>query len=227
MSAGFEAGDGVTRDANAFGELLDRQRGQNSRGGDLSAFDLKKWNSPDWEDQTIAFLDSSFRQGAVGIKIWKNIGMVYRDSAGQFIMIDNPRFDRVIDFVISKDKTVMGHLGEPKNCWLPLEEMTVNNDRNYFRSHPEYHMFLHPDFPTYDQQIAARDNMLARHPGIRFVGVYAGSNRCWNGNRPDGSGRPQCRDHDYERGYGPGPNSKQQRCRPIRCAESEDRPLHG
>jgi hypothetical protein len=141
----------------------------------LSAFDLKDWNSPEWEDQTIESLDSSFRQGAIGIKVWKNIGMVYRDSSGAFIMIDNPRFDAVINFVISKNKTVMGHLGEPKNCWLPLDQMTVNNDRNYFRDHPEYHMFLHPEYPTYEQQIAARDNFLARHPNIRFVGAHLGS----------------------------------------------------
>jgi hypothetical protein len=141
----------------------------------LSAFDLKNWNSSQWEDETIASLDSSFHQGAIGIKIWKNIGMVHRDSTGAFIMIDNPRFDPVINFVILKDKTVMGHLGEPKNCWLPLEEMTVNNDRNYFRNHPEYHMYLHPEYPSYDEQITARDNFLARHPDIRFVGAHLGS----------------------------------------------------
>jgi hypothetical protein len=141
----------------------------------LSAFDLKNWNSPEWEEQTIASLDSSFQAGAIGIKVWKNIGMVYRDSSGGFIMIDNPRFDPVINFVIANNKTVMGHLGEPKNCWLPLEEMTVNNDRNYFRDHPEYHMYLHPEYPSYDQQIEARDNFLARHPNIRFVGAHLGS----------------------------------------------------
>jgi hypothetical protein len=145
----------------------------------LSAFDLKNWNDFDWQDRTIESLDSSFKQGAIGIKVWKNIGMVYRDSAGAFIMIDNPRFDPVINFVISKNKTVMGHLGEPRNCWLPLDQMTVNNDRNYFRDHPEYHMFLHPEYPTYEQQIAARDNFLARHPDIRFVGAHLGSLE-WN-----------------------------------------------
>jgi predicted TIM-barrel fold metal-dependent hydrolase len=90
-------------------------------------------------------------------------------------MIDNPRFDSVIQFIIDQKKTVMGHLGEPKNCWLPLEQMTVNNDREYFKSHPEYHMYLHPEYPSYEDQIAARDRFLARHPDMRFVGAHLGS----------------------------------------------------
>jgi hypothetical protein len=141
----------------------------------LTAFDLSGWDSTNWADKTIAQLKTSFGHGALGIKLWKNIGMVYKDSAGHFIMIDNPTFDPVIQFIIDQDKTVMGHLGEPKNCWLPLEQMTVNNDRNYFKEHPEYHMFLHPEYPSYDDQINARDRFLERHPAMRFVGAHLGS----------------------------------------------------
>lgn len=141
----------------------------------LTAFTLKDWNSTTWAEQTIAGLDSSFSEGALGIKLWKNIGMVYKDSADHFIMIDNPRFDPVIEYIIRQDKTVMGHLGEPKNCWLPLEKMTVKNDIEYFKNHPEYHMFLHPEFPSYEDQVNARDRFIERHPDMRFVGAHLGS----------------------------------------------------
>ena len=53
--------------------------------------------------------------------------------------------------------------------------MTVKNDREYFEGHPEYHMYLHPEYPSYEQQIAARDNMLAKHPGLRFDGAHLAS----------------------------------------------------
>src|SRR5690606_32560048 len=145
----------------------------------ISAFDLKRWDSAGWENEAIAQLERSFRDGALGIKIWKSIGMVYKDTAGNFIMIDNPRFDPVIQYVIDHNKTVLGHLGEPKNCWLPLEEMTVNNDRNYFREHPEYHMYLHPENPSYEDQINARDRFLDRHPDMRFVAAHLASLE-WN-----------------------------------------------
>ena len=35
--------------------------------------------------------------------------------------------------------------------------MTVNNDRDYFKNNPQYHMFLHPEYPSYDDQINARE----------------------------------------------------------------------
>lgn len=141
----------------------------------LTAFTLQQWESPYWADETIAKLKNDFSKGALGIKLWKNIGMVYRDQDSSFIMIDNPKFDPVIQYVIDQDKTVMAHLGEPKNCWLPLEQMTVNNDRNYFKNHPEYHMFLHPEYPSYEDQINARDKFVEHHPDMRFVGAHLGS----------------------------------------------------
>ncbi|MBK5279746.1 MAG: amidohydrolase family protein [Bacteroidia bacterium] len=141
----------------------------------LTAFTLHHWDSANWADEIISQLKNSFANGALGIKLWKNIGMVYKDSADHFIMLDNPKFDPVIQYIIDEDKTIMGHLGEPKNCWLPLDQMTVNNDRSYFKNNPEYHMFLHPEYPTYEEQIQARDNFLERHPDMRFVGAHLGS----------------------------------------------------
>lgn len=141
----------------------------------ITTFDLKHWDSVGWENEAIAHIDRSFRDGALGIKLWKSIGMVYKDSSGNFIMVDNPRLDPVIQYVIDHHKTVLGHLGEPKNCWLPLEEMTVNNDRNYFREHPQYHMYLHPEYPSYEDQINARDHFLERHPDMRFVAAHLAS----------------------------------------------------
>ncbi len=141
----------------------------------ITAFSMEEWDSADWEEHTINHLKASFENGALGIKIWKNVGMVEKDSTGNFIMIDDLRFDRVIQFVIDQNKTVLGHLGEPRNCWLPLEQMTVNNDREYFKTHPEFHMYLHPECPSYEEQINARDRFLARHPEMRFVGAHLGS----------------------------------------------------
>ena len=140
-----------------------------------SAFSMEGWDEPDWLEKNMAWLDSSINNGAITVKIWKNIGMVYRDKENKLIMIDNPRFDPIFKMLAEKKVTVIGHLGEPKNCWLPLEEMTTNNDRNYFRDHPQYHMFQHPDLPSYDDQIKARDNMLAKNPDLTFVGAHLGS----------------------------------------------------
>lgn len=141
----------------------------------VTAFAVSDWDDPHWEEKVINWLDSCFDQGALGVKVWKNIGMVSRDKDGNLIMIDDPRFDPVFKHIKERGKTLMGHIGEPKNCWLPLDSMTTNNDRSYFSRHPEYHMYLLPDMPSYQEQVDARDRMLERNPGLTFVGAHLGS----------------------------------------------------
>ena len=94
-------------------------------------------------------------------------------------MIDDPRFDPLIDFIEKNNITGIGHLGEPRNCWLPLGQMTVKGDKSYFTQNPEYYMYLHPENPTYEAQVSARDNMVRKHPNLRFVGAHLGSLE-WN-----------------------------------------------
>jgi predicted TIM-barrel fold metal-dependent hydrolase len=146
-----------------------------TRTAPVVSFPLENWDDSNWQEQTIAYLRKQFERGAVGVKIWKNIGMERRDKNGQLIMVDDAQLDPVIRFIQDQGKVLLGHLGEPKNCWLPLNEMTTNNDRSYFAKNPKYHMALHPEFPSYEEQIAARDRMLAKHPQLNFVGCHLAS----------------------------------------------------
>jgi predicted TIM-barrel fold metal-dependent hydrolase len=140
-----------------------------------TTFSMEDWGAADWQDKTLARLRTDFAQGAIAVKVWKDIGMTFREPDGRFIFIDDPRFDPIFEAIAAVGKTVVGHLGEPRNCWLPIEAMTVPGDKTYFAEHPQYHMYLHPDYPSYEQQVAARDRLLAKHPKLRFVGAHLGS----------------------------------------------------
>jgi len=140
-----------------------------------AAFSMQGWDEPGWQQRVIQELDSEFAQGAVAVKVWKNIGMEFRDAKGRLVMIDDPKFDPVFEFIRQRHKVLIGHQGEPRNCWLPLAEMTVNNDKEYFHEHPQYHMFLHPEMPSYEDQMAARNRMLDRNPQIKFMGAHMAS----------------------------------------------------
>ncbi len=144
-----------------------------------TTFSVDNFNTPGWQQKTLDYLKASFNNGAIAVKVWKNIGMALKDSNGKFVMIDNPAFDPIIDFIEKNNITLIGHLGEPRNAWLPVDQMTVSGDKNYFASHPQYHMFLHPEYPSYEDQVNARDRMLEKHPNIRFVGAHLGSLE-WN-----------------------------------------------
>ncbi len=141
----------------------------------VASFEMRGWDEAGWQQRVLGELGTAFADGAIGVKVWKNIGMEFRDRAGQLVMIDDPKFDPIFAFVRERGRVLVGHQGEPHNCWLPLAQMTVNNDREYFREHPQYHMFLHPELPSYEQQMAARDRMLARNPQLRFMGAHMAS----------------------------------------------------
>ncbi|MEJ7770003.1 MAG: amidohydrolase family protein [Chitinophagaceae bacterium] len=140
---------------------------------------VDNFNAPDWQQKTLDYLKASFEKGAIAVKVWKNIGMDLKDKNGKFVMIDNPAFDPIIDSIEKNNITLIGHLGEPRNAWLPVDQMTVSGDKKYFAAHPQYHMFLHPEYPSYEDQLNARDRMLEKHPNIRFVGAHLGSLE-WN-----------------------------------------------
>jgi len=140
-----------------------------------TAFAMEGWDDPDWTDKVIKQLKEDFDNGANSVKTWKNIGMQARDKKGNNIFLDDPKLDPVFKFIADQGKVLVSHAGEPHNCWLPLDSMTVKNDQNYFRKNPQFHMYLHPEMPSYQDQITHRDNMLAKNPDLSFIGAHMAS----------------------------------------------------
>lgn len=141
-----------------------------------TSFPMDGWeDSETWQNNTIEYLDDSFEKGALAAKVWKNIGLELQDEEGEFLMIDDPLFDPVFEYLAKEGKPLYGHIGEPKNTWLPLEDMSVAQDRNYFENNPKYHMYQHSEYPSYEEIIEARDNMLDKNPELVFIGCHLGS----------------------------------------------------
>jgi hypothetical protein len=140
-----------------------------------ASFPVDGSDQPAWLPATRHRIAAAMKAGAVGVKVWKNIGMSLKGSDGKLVMIDDARFAPLFDDFAKQGIPLLGHQGEPHNCWLPLEQMTVNNDREYFKAHPQYHMHLHPEMPSWEAQMAARDRMVAAHPKLKFIGVHLAS----------------------------------------------------
>jgi predicted TIM-barrel fold metal-dependent hydrolase len=140
-----------------------------------TTFSMRGFGSPGWAERVDAGLAKDVAQGARAVKVWKNIGMVERDADGKLVMLDDPGLAPVAEQVRKLDVPLIAHQGEPYNCWLPLDQMTTDNDREYFAHHPEYHMFLHPEMPGYEDLMGARDRFVAAHPRLHFVGAHLAS----------------------------------------------------
>jgi predicted TIM-barrel fold metal-dependent hydrolase len=180
ITLNVDHGDSVNLDRQLwFAELSAEKHPGKVFYGSSFLFDTTSFGSMDWNMNVMTDIHNGMVGGAISLKIWKNLGMTVRDREGKFIMIDDPRLDDLFRYLENEKVTVTGHLGEPKNCWLPVEEMTVSSDSSYFTRNPQYHMFLHPEFPSYEDQINARDNLLKKNPDLTFIGCHLGSLE-WN-----------------------------------------------
>ncbi len=145
----------------------------------IGTFDPSGFESENFAEEVIAQIKKCLNTGAKGIKIWKNIGMTLKDKNGKFIMIDHPVFAPILKYLENEKITLITHLGEPLNCWLPYDKITIDGDLRYYKHKPKFHMYQHPEVPSYEQQIAARDQILERYPKLKCVGAHIGSLE-WN-----------------------------------------------
>ncbi len=84
-----------------------------------TTFDPYRFDSATFSADAIKQIDRDFAQGAVAVKIWKNIGMEIKDSKGQYIMADDPKFEPIYQDIASHGKTLMTHQAEPDVAWGP------------------------------------------------------------------------------------------------------------
>lgn len=141
----------------------------------VGSFESAGFGSEQWINKALDQIKNTLSNGASAIKIWKNFGMALQESDGTYVLADDSRLDSIYMYLSDKKVPMIGHIGDPKNCWLPLDQMTVDSDRKYFCKHPEYHMYLNPKVPNHAAQIAARDRVLSKYKDLVFVGAHLGS----------------------------------------------------
>jgi predicted TIM-barrel fold metal-dependent hydrolase len=141
-----------------------------------TTFDPYKFENPRFADEAIDQLNEHFREGAVAVKIWKNMGMELKWPSGKYVMPDDPVFEPIYQDIAAHNKTMIAHLAEPNSCWESMEEMGPNNpDYGYYKKYPFWHMYGKPGAPSKAEILAARDHLLEENPHLRVIGAHLGS----------------------------------------------------
>lgn len=138
-----------------------------------STFDLRNRDEPGWAEATTAALDRTFDAGAVMVKIWKEVGIDLKRPDGTFMLPDDPLLDPVYAHLAMRGKPLLAHLAEPLDAWRPLDPQSVHY--GYYSTHPEWHLYDKPGYPSHEAIIAARDHILAKHPTLVVIGAHLGS----------------------------------------------------
>lgn len=138
-----------------------------------TTFDSRGFEEKDFIARVNESLRRDFAQGALGVKMWKNVGMGIRSKSGEFLMPDHPVFTPILEAVQRAGKTLLTHLADPETAWQPVDASTPAN--SYIRTHPEWQMYGRPGAPPKEAILKARDRILARHPKLRVIGCHIGS----------------------------------------------------
>src|ERR1022692_259137 len=138
-----------------------------------TTFDPYRFDSPSFTADAIQQIDRDFAEGAVAVKIWKNIGMEIRDRSGQYVMADDERLEPIYQDIVGHGKTLIAHQAEPNVAWGPPD--LADPSWSYYKENPQWYVGNKPGFPSKQTILAARDRVLEKNPKLRVVGVHLGS----------------------------------------------------
>jgi len=77
-------------------------------------------NSPAVPEKAAAELERCFKAGAHGLKIWKDVGLTFKNPDGTYIQADDARFDPVWEMCARYNKPVMIHISDSYGRFLPI-----------------------------------------------------------------------------------------------------------
>jgi predicted TIM-barrel fold metal-dependent hydrolase len=117
-------------------------------------------------------LKAAAAQGAVGVKVWKNLGLWLRDESGARVTVDDPRLEPLWTSAAETGLPVLIHVGDPPEFW---DAITPQNPRyNDIKDRPEW-WYSQGDFPSLQQIHEELEHLVAEHPSTVFVAAHFGS----------------------------------------------------
>jgi predicted TIM-barrel fold metal-dependent hydrolase len=124
---------------------------------------------PGWAEKAVADLEAAVKNGAIGLKIFKNLGMRTRKHDGSRLAIDDPVLKPVWDLCARLNIPVLIHTAEPPEFFKPLDytnerwlELALFADRRNYT----------PGQPTFEQLQGERDRMFEANPKTRYIGAH-------------------------------------------------------
>ncbi|MFS4491878.1 amidohydrolase family protein [Maribacter sp. 2308TA10-17] len=124
-----------------------------------------------WGAKAAAQLEKDIKAGAKGLKIYKSLGLRYKDSNGNRVAIDDPRLDPIWAKCGELGVPVLIHAADPKSFWDPMD---ADNERWLeLKTRPRRKRSATDPAP-WEQIIEEQHNMFKKHPNTNFVNAHMG-----------------------------------------------------
>jgi predicted TIM-barrel fold metal-dependent hydrolase len=124
-----------------------------------------------WTENAVKELERDVRSGARGLKIYKDLGLRFKDEHNQFIRIDDPRLDPIWEKCGDLHIPVLIHSADPRSFWDPVDknnerwlEVTTHPDRSYYKQ----------GIPSWETLIAEQHAVFKKHSRTIFIAAHFG-----------------------------------------------------
>jgi len=125
-----------------------------------------------FHDYAIRTLRQCKEDGAIGLKIFKSLGLGAELSDGSLLRVDDPRLDVVFETAGELELPVLIHAGDPQAFFRPP---TRDNERyEELQAHPGW-SFHGDEWPSWEEVFGQYEARIARHPGTKFLGAHFGN----------------------------------------------------
>ncbi len=137
--------------------------------------DFRSIDEPGFGEKAARQLEVDVTNGAVGLKIFKNLGMSLTDASGKRVPTDDPRLDPIWAKAGQLGIPVLIHTGEPIAFWSPVDK---HNERWLELTQFPDRRRTDPKFASFEQTMREQHNVFRRHPKTKFIAAHLG----WYGN---------------------------------------------
>jgi predicted TIM-barrel fold metal-dependent hydrolase len=138
--------------------------------------DFRKIDEPNFGANAARQLEEDVKNGAVGLKIFKNLGMFLTDASGKRVPTDDPRLEPIWKKAGELGIPVLIHTGEPVAFWSPVDK---NNERWLeLQQFPDRRRGDATKFASFEQTMAEQFNLFRKHPKTKFIAAHL----AWLGN---------------------------------------------
>jgi len=124
-----------------------------------------------WSEKAAAQLEADVKAGARGLKVFKSLGLRYKDTDGNRIAIDDPRLDPIWAKCGEMGVPVLIHAADPKSFWDPMDN---NNERWLeLKTRPRRKRSATDPAP-WEHIIEEQHRMFKKHPKTNFINAHMG-----------------------------------------------------
>ena len=136
----------------------------------MTNIDYAGLDEPGYSARAAAQVETDIKAGAIGLKVWKHLGMMLNDAKGR-VKVDDPRFDAVWEVCAKYKIPVLIHTADPWGLFQPMDK---NNERWLeLKLRATRNQSQQTNF-TWEQLIEEQHNLFARHPNTIFINAHLG-----------------------------------------------------